>query len=96
MDALRNYNDINEEVRTKGGQGERIQVELNPKEEVNMCKIEELYAHVSIPLQQGSRVSLIFIVVVIMTIYMTHGYSNNFVNELLKICQHQESYQIGM
>jgi hypothetical protein len=50
MDVLRNYDDINEEVRAKGGQGARIQVELNPEEEVNMRKIEELYAHASVPL----------------------------------------------
>ena len=47
-----------------------------------MKGLEELYAKVSHPLYPGSTINMISALIVLLTMYSTHGVSNTFVEEL--------------
>jgi hypothetical protein len=61
---------------------------VDATESSNLEELEELYLRASSPVWRTkdsvSMVSIIFVVVVIMTMCGTHGVSNSFANELLK------------
>jgi hypothetical protein len=59
-------------------------VQMNDPEEANIRWLEHLYTQTSIPVYNGSSVSMISTIVVILNMCTTHGTSNIFQEELLK------------